>query len=50
MLTDSLRIAQVVSLGLIIGAIFTIWFRRGKGLKNYKYKEDSSHQNKRLKN
>ncbi|MDF1507909.1 prolipoprotein diacylglyceryl transferase [Robertmurraya sp. DFI.2.37] len=49
MLTDSLRIAQVVSLVLIMGAAFTIWYRRGKGLNNYTYKEDSSHQNKQLK-
>ncbi|USK67037.1 prolipoprotein diacylglyceryl transferase [Peribacillus frigoritolerans] len=39
MLTDSLRIAQVMSIVLIGGAILLIWFRRRKGYANYRYAE-----------
>ncbi|MEQ2527669.1 prolipoprotein diacylglyceryl transferase [Bacillaceae bacterium CLA-AA-H227] len=37
MLTDSLRIAQVVSLVLIMVAVFAIWFRRRKDYAKYQY-------------
>jgi phosphatidylglycerol---prolipoprotein diacylglyceryl transferase len=39
MLTDSLRIAQIVSLVLVGTAIFLIWFRRSKGFAQYYYSE-----------
>ena len=39
MLTSSLRIAQVVSLVLIAGGIFLIWYRRSKGYAQYNYNE-----------
>lgn len=42
MLTDSLRIAQVMSLSLIGTAIFLIWFRRRKGYAKYRYTESST--------
>lgn len=40
MLTDSLRIAQTMSLVLIGVAIFLIWFRRWKGYAKFRYAED----------
>lgn len=39
MLTDSLRIAQTMSLVLIGVAIFLIWFRRWKGYAKFRYAE-----------
>jgi len=39
MLTDSLRIAQVISLVLIGVSIFLIWFRRSKDYAKYRYAE-----------
>ncbi|MGG5253443.1 prolipoprotein diacylglyceryl transferase [Neobacillus sp. SM06] len=39
MLTSSLRIAQIVSLVLIVGGIFLIWYRRSKGYAQHKYTE-----------
>ncbi len=39
MLTSSLRIAQVVSLVLIAGGIFLIWYRRSKGYAKHNYTE-----------
>lgn len=39
MLTDSLRIAQLISLVLIGAAILLIWFRRWKGYAKYRYAE-----------
>ncbi|WP_394237299.1 prolipoprotein diacylglyceryl transferase [Niallia oryzisoli] len=39
MLTDSLRIAQVISLLLIGVSILLIWFRRSKGYAKYRYAE-----------
>lgn len=41
MLTDSLRIAQVVSILLIVGVVTVIWYRRSKGYANYRYAENS---------
>ncbi|MET3697835.1 prolipoprotein diacylglyceryl transferase [Bacillus oleivorans] len=37
MLTDYLRIAQVVSIALICAAILIIWYRRKKGYANMRY-------------
>lgn len=42
MLTDSLRIAQIISLVLIGAAIILIWFRRWKGYAKYRYAESSN--------
>lgn len=39
MLTDTLRIAQIVSLVLVGTAILLIWFRRSKGIALYYYSE-----------
>ena len=39
MLTDSLRIAQIISLVLIGISILLIWFRRSKGYAKYRYIE-----------
>lgn len=41
MLTDSLRIAQVVSLTLIVAALLVIWLRRSKGYAKYRYADVS---------
>ncbi|WP_066175485.1 prolipoprotein diacylglyceryl transferase [Bacillus marinisedimentorum] len=40
MLTDSLRIAQVISLVLIAGAALLWWYRRAKGYADKRYLED----------
>ncbi|MFZ7947197.1 MULTISPECIES: prolipoprotein diacylglyceryl transferase [Bacillaceae] len=37
MVTDKLRIAQVISLFLLEVALFLLWFRRSKGLAKYSY-------------
>lgn len=42
MLTDNLRIAQVLSLTLIILAIGIMWVRRSKGFAGKKYKEETN--------
>jgi phosphatidylglycerol---prolipoprotein diacylglyceryl transferase len=39
MLTESLRIAQVISLFLIAISVFLIWYRRWKGYSKYRYSE-----------
>ncbi|HWO78734.1 MAG TPA: prolipoprotein diacylglyceryl transferase [Bacillus sp. (in: firmicutes)] len=41
MLTDSLRIAQVVSIVLILVSVLTIWYRRKKGYANMRYLDKS---------
>jgi phosphatidylglycerol:prolipoprotein diacylglycerol transferase len=42
MLTDTIRIAQVISLVLIAAAIFVWWYRRNKGYAKVGYLEDGS--------
>lgn len=39
MLTDTLRIAQIISLSTIGVALFLLWFRRWKGFAKYSYAE-----------
>lgn len=41
MLTEHLRIAQVMSVALILAAIVIIWFRRKKGYANIRYLDNS---------
>lgn len=40
MLTESLRVAQFISIVLIAGALFLWWYRRSKGYANVRYLED----------
>jgi phosphatidylglycerol:prolipoprotein diacylglycerol transferase len=42
MLTENLRMAQVISVALIVGSLFVIWYRRRKGYADIRYLDDGA--------